>query len=685
MNTRYFKFTKCAVLALALLAVSCMKDDTDGMDTATRVSLSPAPVTFTAEGLTESGAESYVGAVVVAQGSKLVDLGWEASVEGDKSWVEVNPTTVTSDFSDTWDGSITTVSEAGIEIRVKPNTEYRRWFNLLIHVGDGSVIPFEFMQLGEKADAAVSSETKNVEFVAAGGEQTILYTTNMGEVYDFEATYDDISSDWLTWEADHSGEVKLKAKEWTDRENIRTAVFSIIVGTDETSKARLDIPVTQLSMDDYYYMYGPSCDEIPIENAIQLTKREKGIYFGDAYFMNSTDGTNTVMINHNSRTLTYPCYALGADGSIVEIANEQASAPAGPEIDIDGRRLITLNFNDMTWTWSRITTANCMPDSEVANYKTKSYIARDGSMKTWMVEFVRWDGGDIYPKLGSAMIPSATGTGAGGTGGYAAANFPTSWNDPNMNMNYESSEIGGALSGTSEYGRIYGFEEMVVGTPRFGIGYSRHETLPAGWTEGCEVVDAVGDRYTVEYIVHTDTSTFTGNNDVDEANHPTLTWQIQGICPYGWHIANAADWIDIAYAASQASPGHTYAIQEDQVTYKQLTSVKGGYGYNDAPVSERGIGNFAAWLRNSYWTGGVISDGAEEFGFNYYPLGWRYMTQGYQCYGTRCQTWVPLIYSSTAAFRINVMINNTVTSIEMANLDNGQAIVAFRCVKNYRK
>ena len=319
MNTRYFKFTKCAVLALALLAVSCMKDDTDGMDTATRVSLSPAPVTFTAEGLTESGAESYVGAVVVAQGSKLVDLGWEASVEGDKSWVEVNPTTVTSDVSDTWDGSITTVSEAGIEIRVKPNTEYRRWFNLLIHVGDGSVIPFEFMQLGEKADAAVSSETKNVEFVAAGGEQTILYTTNMGEVYDFEATYDDISSDWLTWEADHSGEVKLKAKEWTDRENIRTAVFSIIVGTDETSKARLDIPVTQLSMDDYYYMYGPSCDEIPIENAIQLTKREKGIYFGDAYFMNSTDGTNTVMINHNSRTLTYPCYALGADGSMLMV------------------------------------------------------------------------------------------------------------------------------------------------------------------------------------------------------------------------------------------------------------------------------------------------------------------------------------------------------------------------------
>ena len=27
-----------------------------------------------------------------------------------------------------------------------------------------------------------------------------------------------------------------------------------------------------------------------------------------------------------------------------------------------------------------------MPDSEVSKYKTKAFIARDGSMKVWMVE-----------------------------------------------------------------------------------------------------------------------------------------------------------------------------------------------------------------------------------------------------------------------------------------------------------
>ena len=40
-------------------------------------------------------------------------------------------------------------------------------------------------------------------------------------------------------------------------------------------------------------------------------------------------------------------------------------------------------------------------------------------------------------------------------------------------------------------------------------------------------------------------------------------------------------------------------------------------------------------------------------------------------------------YPGTAIFRINVIINNKVTSAEMTNLDNGQAIFPFRCVKNY--
>jgi uncharacterized protein (TIGR02145 family) len=327
-----------------------------------------------------------------------------------------------------------------------------------------------------------------------------------------------------------------------------------------------------------------------------------------------------------------------------------------------------------------------MPDSEVPNYRTKSFVARDGSQKTWMIEWLRWDGGGIIPKLGSVMIPTDTGIGTTGTTGYAAADFPRSWDDTErLVMAYESTEIGGQRVGTSEKGRLYAFNELVTGEARYGLGYHRTEQLPDNWKAGGTIVDALGKSYTVEYI-KLGAAGFTGDNAADEAAHPTLTMQVQGICPYGWHIASAADWLDLAWAACNASVGHTFPMQEDQVTYKQLTTAS-GTGANNNPVSPRGIGNFGAWLRNSEWTVGsniAISDGADEFGFNYYPLGWRYMTQGYQYAGSRAQTWVPLSYSATAAFRINVLLGNAVSYVEMLNFDNGQPVVPIRCVKNYK-
>ena len=681
MKIDFLKYTVLALMVLA--AAACRDDDTDGIDTALRVSLSPEPEIFAADGRTESGEESFVAVVTLNAGSSPCDMEWIPEIGSGAEWASVTTTTVASDFYETWSGAVTTVSEKAVEVKVAPNTEYRRRFTMLIRTADGTAVPFEFTQLGEKADAAVTADTERIEFVAAGGSQSVAFESNMGDVCGFSATYDEMSADWLTWQSAGTGTVTLAASQWTDKTTPRTATFTITVGSDDTSKASFDIAVTQLAEDDYYYMYGASCDALPIEQAIQLTKNDVGVYSGNAYFMASGDGRNPVLINRDSRTLSYPCYCLAADGTVAEIASADAAVPSGPEIDVDGRRTFVVDFNGLTWTWTRITTPNCMPDSEVANYRTKSYVARDGSMKTWMIDFVRWDGGDISPKLGSVMVPSATGAGAAGTGGYTAANFPASWNASTLNMDYETTEIGGKLVGTSERGRIYHFEEMVTGTPRYGIGYARYEPLPDGWTAGSTIVDAVGRSFEVEYIVHTAAGAFSGDNAADEAAHPMLTMQVQGICPYGWHIANTADWLDLAWAACKASAGHTYPMQEDQITYKQLTTTTGTATVNN-PVSPRGIGNFAPWLRNSEWGAGAISDGADEFGFNYYPLGWRYMTQGFQCAGSRCQTWVPLCYSSAAAFRINVLINNTVTYVEMANLDNGQAICPFRCVKNYK-
>ena len=59
-----------------------------------------------------------------------------------------------------------------------------------------------------------------------------------------------------------------------------------------------------------------------------------------------------------------------------------------------------------------------------------------------------------------------------------------------------------------------------------------------------------------------------------EAEHPVLKMQIQGICPYGWHIANLQDWKDLIWAAAQASKGSRYEIAESSASYKAIDSVR---------------------------------------------------------------------------------------------------------------
>ena len=666
----------------AILAGCSDETDPSEINSGTRISLSKSPVVFAADGKTSEGEESFISVVTVIQGSDINKLSWDCSLEDPKSCAEVMKTDVKSEFKGTYEGDSREVTEKGIELKVKANPEYKRTFTLVLKAADGTEAKFDFVQLGEKADAAVSSATKDVEFVAAGGDQIIEYTTNMGDIYSFSADYTTGGEGWLSWEASASGSVKLTAAGWNGKEAPRSATFHITVGSDDTSTATLDIPVVQLAADDYYYMYGSSAAGLPIESSIQMTKLDKGIYNTKAYFMNAKTGKNAVIFNLDSRTEAYPCFALAKDGKIAKV--ESAGAlPEGPEIDVDGLKNLTVNFNDMSWSWERITTDNCMPDSELAKYQTKAFIARDGSMKVWMTEFVHWDGGDIMPKLGSSMVATATGTGAAGTGGYDKSAFPSSWNDSKLNMDFENTEIGGKLEGTNEHGRIYAFSEIITGTPTAGIGFARNEVVPDAWKAGNKITDAVGDEYVIEYINNKTAGTFTGDNVTDEAKHPTLKMQIQGICPYGWHIANASDWLDIAYAASKASAGHTFPVQEDQVTYKHFSTNSGKVSVGQS-VSPRGIGNLATWLRNSSWNGGNISDGAEEFGFGYYPLGFRYMTQGYQCAGTRAQTWIPLFFDEKALYRVNVIINNTVTYAEISSIDNGQAIMPFRCVKNYK-
>ena len=67
--------------------------------------------------------------------------------------------------------------------------------------------------------------------------------------------------------------------------------------------------------------------------------------------------------------------------------------------------------------------------------------------------------------------------------------------------------------------------------------------------------------------------------------------------------------------------------------------------------------------------------------------------QGFQCWSMRAQLWVPLPmagskpadYPSAGGSRINMVIkNNSNMTTALTNIDIGQGILPFRCVKNYK-
>lgn len=671
--------SKYCVLALAAVLAACspQKENYDA-DTAFRVTLYPEPVEFLADGSAPGESGVYEAVVLVNSGAATSDMGWTASLEGNPSWATLSEATVNSTFKETYSDKEHQISQKGISVTVKPNTEYRRKAVLNITLANGSVFPFVLQQLGLKADAALEVLTKDVakngvEFIAAGGKMLLEYSTNMGDLVSYSS-----SAEWLEWIPGEPGFVTLKAAKWTDKENGREAVFTITIGSPDTSEASVDIKITQLPADEFYFLWGESvrCGT-EIAQAIQMSKGDGNIHSSKQFF-NKGEGGNRIWLNPESRELSYPCFILASDGKVVEVASADATLPDGPEIDVDGLRNLSVNMNAKTWTWNRISTANCTPDSEVANYKTKAYTARDGSQKIWMTEWLRWDGGDIWPKLGSGQTVGLVNT---ATGGYKEKEFPKTWDDMTYGKpEYETVESGlGTLEVSSEKGRIYAFSELINGVPTFGRGFARYEPLPGNWQRGSVIVDAVGDSYELECLKTV--TPFTADPAADEEAHPTLKMQVQGICPYGWHVANASDWLDLAWAASLMSNGDSYPVRASDVNYMEFTG--------------SGIPNFATWLKQAkYYNGAkdLIADGADEFDFNYYPLGIRYMTQGFTWQGTRAQTWVPLVFDADkgegwySTFRINVMIvNNAQDKAQMVNLDNGQAICPIRCVKNYIK
>lgn len=685
---------KTAALACATLlcAVSCYDDGTDCYDTGTRISIYPEVEQFNADGTTASGNESFTSAVTVNIGPAVSDMAWEATVPAAATWASVRKTTVTSIFEEAVSGSFHDLTAPGIEVTAQPNAEYRRKVVVTIAASDGMTADYEFTQLGLKADAAIVSETQQIVFMAAGGLQQVTYTSNMGDAYKYEIVYGEGSADWLTVGDNGAGDVTLSATEWTDSERPRSAVFRIVVGSAETSLATLEIPVTQNAAYDYYYMYGASADALAIGEAYELTRKAVGEYTGTLYFLRSADGKNPVLLNKNGRTLTYPCYALTKEGTVKELAAAETEVPAGPDIDIDGLRRFTVDFNGMSWSWERVTTPNCMPDAEVATYPTKAYATRDGGTKTWMTVGLHWAGDATIGryKLGSGLVSGHQTGGYGNEAPYAS-----------RNPEYDTEENGGkvveAKDGSGRplaetYGRLYSSYESLTGSANGALnacegGSSALINSPFG-EPGTTLTDAVGDEYLLEKIIPADLTAYAATAAGDaqaEAEHPNLKMQIQGICPYGWHIANMQDWKDLAWAA-HAQGATDYPVDAATATYRAF-----GGGT---------LTNFAALLFTADWNiynptcpAEKISSSAADFGFNMFSQGWRLYKTGYD-YGPgdndpRMYAFIPLIgdYSATkkAGWRIwnqsreaNMRTNG---GFDFGNGSGG----AVRCVRNYKK
>lgn len=650
------------------LAASCYKDGTDFIDKAQRVTISPVAADFDADG-TVDGSECFTSTVFISEGNSKSSDSWTAEV--DKDWARVEKTTVVYSYTDD-NGKVYDYPEDGINIFVDANKAYRRYFNLTITTESGYKEVIPFCQKGALADAEVKSETTELSFLAKGETKVVEYTSNMGNKYEYKAVYEGETKEWISFVDKGVGKVEVVAAPWSDKENSRKAKVQIIVGTDATSKAVLEIPVTQNANYDYFYMYGGAVDGKAIDASIEMERRNPTVYFCEAYVTSTKDGKNQILINKNGRTLAYPCYALAANGSIVELANASAEVPQGPAIDINGMKTITVIWNDMTWTMSNVQVANAMPLDELANYPTKAYATPSGETKTWMTTCLHWNGGSGVGamKLGS-MVASASDPANDGFGNV----YPS---DRSSAQTFDCTESGGQVKGeeaiSNKYGRIYAWDEVLLGTPMAGMSVSFSNTAwPEKYCEGKTFTDAVGREFTMPAGI----DGFTGDDAAVEKATPTVYMQIQGICPYGWHVANLQDWRDLFYAALKAC-----GKEGDYKGYATLTA-----GNADVAATLKGAEGWSAGTpaRNAY---------ADDFGFNIYPLGRRLYKSGYANLGINSEIWVchpgakgdidcitgEQVYK---VWRLAATTYNGTTKLN-GTFDTGNATAPIRCVKNYK-
>ena len=611
-----------ALLSAAMLLAGCYSTDTDDdlLSTATLISIYPSTVSV------GSAAATQNVVVTLAPKSKR-NLDWSCSVQS--AWVTAVREKVPGE-------STGTVYEDAVVLAFLENTAYKRQTTLTITASDGTVLEVPVVQKGIYADAYVKAAPESLTFMAENPQPAaVAIDTNMDT---FAAVSD---SDWCTVVDNGDGTITVTCTEYGDNTADRTAEITVTAGTPDTREARTVIPVTQLRKDVYCYLYGSGVPKYPTrEKWGQMTKLSDRVYVDSVYVKNGR----------------FSVYTTEGDTYHLDGAGNLSAAETDLTVDVAGLRIVTLNLNEKTYSIERITTPNCLPDSEVAKYATSTYTA-NGRTKVWMRAGLDWNGGENIGgiKLGSRMVSDAN-----NVGGYTSN--VSSYETVRVS-DYDEVESGGKAQGevemSAKYGRIYTLTEFLTGTPKAAVELARLLTdWPAQYRPGSTFVDAVGNDIPVSSVKSLASADF--------ENTPSLSMQIQGICPYGWHVANVQDFYDMLCAAAAAKG----------VTPNPLSAMIGKWSVPDVLRSAEGWS--AAPTRHA---------AADAFGFDFFPQGRRLFKSGYQYYASRGEMFIchPGGLSSGVyqCWRINALTNNAADLTVSTTYNIGDCSASFRCVKNY--
>lgn len=611
-----------ALLSAAMLLAGCYSTDTDDdlLSTATLISIYPSTVSV------GSAAATQNVVVTLAPKSKR-NLDWSCSVQS--AWVTAVREKVPGE-------STGTVYEDAVVLAFLENTAYKRQTTLTITASDGTVLEVPVVQKGIYADAYVKAAPESLTFMAENPQPAaVAIDTNMDT---FAAVSD---SDWCTVVDNGDGTITVTCTEYGDNTADRTAEITVTAGTPDTSEARTVIPVTQLRKDVYCYLYGSGVPKYPTrEKWGQMTKLSDRVYVDSVYVKNGR----------------FSVYTTEGDTYHLDGAGNLSAAETDLTVDVAGLRIVTLNLNEKTYSIERITTPNCLPDSEVAKYATSTYTA-NGRTKVWMRAGLDWNGGENIGgiKLGSRMVSDAN-----NVGGYTSN--VSSYETVRVS-DYDEAESGGKAQGevemSAKYGRIYTLTEFLTGTPKAAVELARLLTdWPAQYRPGSTFVDAVGNDIPVSSVKSLASADFEST--------PSLSMQIQGICPYGWHVANVQDFYDMLCAAAAAKG----------VTPNPLSAMIGKWSVPDVLRSAEGWS--AAPTRHA---------AADAFGFDFFPQGRRLFKSGYQYYASRGEMFIchPGGLSSGVyqCWRINALTNNAADLTVSTTYNIGDCSASFRCVKNY--